>query len=331
MPSDARAVPTIAVVVPAHRDGHELRRCLSALCHGDPRPDELIVVVDGADPATVATAERYADRVVALADSRGPARARNAGVSASVSDVVYFVDSDVLVPRDTIAQLREVFTRREDLDAVIGSYDDDPPAPGLVSQYKNLLNNHVHQTAGVEGSTFWGACGAIRRGAFEALGGFDEGYTRPCVEDIELGQRLIAAGGRIEVVKQLQVTHLKRWTPGSLLRADVLDRAVPWSELILDGAGFVDDLNVARVQRAKTLVAVCALLAGTLGIRRSAGRRAAAAGVGVLLVLDWPLLRFFARKRGSAFAVGAAGWHWFSYLYSAAAFGWVVLRRALRR
>jgi glycosyltransferase involved in cell wall biosynthesis len=325
----ATTSPSVAVVVPAHRASPEFRACLDAFAACDPRPDELVVVVDGADEDTAEVARRVADRVLPLPDAAGPARARNRGAATTRTEVVFFVDSDVVVPADVVAQVRRAFAARPTTDAIIGSYDDRPPAPGLASQYKNLLNHHVHQTTATEGSTFWGACGAIRREAFDRIGGFDERYTRPCIEDIELGHRLRDAGGRIEVVPDLQVTHLKRWTPRGLVAADVFDRAVPWSELIVAGHGFREELNISRVQRLKAVLASLALLGTAAAAWSRPSRRLAVATVAALAVLDLPLLRFFAAKRGVPFAVGAAGWHWLSYVYSAAAFAGVVLRRLL--
>ena len=86
--------------------------------------------------------------------------------------------------------------RRADpgLVAVFGSYDDDPPADGAVSTFRNLLHHHVHQAAAGPASTFWAGLGALRRDAFLASGGFDERrYPASSVEDIELGMRLSAA------------------------------------------------------------------------------------------------------------------------------------------
>jgi hypothetical protein len=58
-----------------------------------------------------------------------------------------------------------------DLVALFGSYDDAPAATNFLSQYKNLLHHYMHQTAREEASTFWGACGAIRREVSLAVGG----------------------------------------------------------------------------------------------------------------------------------------------------------------
>ena len=113
------------------------------------------------------------------------------------------------VRSDTIARIRRRFEMDPRLDALIGSYDDEPASAGFASQYKNLLHHFVHQHGREEAATFWTGCGAIRREVFAAAGGFDESYTRPCIEDIELGHRLRQRGRRIVLDPALQVKHLK--------------------------------------------------------------------------------------------------------------------------
>ena len=67
----------------------------------------------------------------------------------------------------------------------------------FLSQYKNLVHHFYHHRGKREASTFWSGCGAVRKQAFLDAGGFDvERYTRPSIEDIELGYRLIKAGGK---------------------------------------------------------------------------------------------------------------------------------------
>jgi hypothetical protein len=224
-----------------------------------------------------------------------------------------------------------IFRDAPEVAAVIGSYDDAPAVSNLLSQYKNLLHHYVHQQSIDEGFTFWGACGVIRRDVFLKLGGFDEGYRQPSIEDIELGYRLREAGGRIRVCKQLQVKHCKEWDAVSLFTTDVFQRAVPWSELILRVGRMDNGLNITRASRARVALA-CALpaLAAAAWWWPRAWALAAVAGI-ALLALDAPMLRYFQKKRGLWFAVRTIPWHWFSHVYSGAAFAAVFVRRVVFR
>jgi len=285
-----------------------------------PPPDEIIVVADGDTDGSSRLAEAFGARVLRLPTRGGPARARNAGARAARGDILFFVDADVAIHPDAVDKVVAAFCREPDLAAVFGSYDDAPAATGFLSQYKNLLHHYVHQTACEEASTFWAGCGAIRRDVFLALGGFDERYRQPCIEDIELGYRLKQTGYRIRLCKTLQGKHLKRWGVASLLKADFFQRALPWTELILRDSQFINDLNLDTSSRASVTMTY-----GLLGALLGAGWRLEflllAGGLIVsLLALNASLYRFFWRKRGLRFTIQAVPWHWLYYFYSGLAF-----------
>src|SRR6185295_15410990 len=165
----------ISIVIPVHDNEACLRHCLAAL--PSPGPDVEIIVVD--DASTPPVAARPGIEVLRLASNAGPGAARNHGARRATGDVLLFVDSDVVVAPDAVERMRRVLDRRPDVAAAFGSYDASPRAPGVVSQFRNLLLHFVHQHGDPEASTFWAGCGAIRRAVFEAVGGFDEGdYTR---------------------------------------------------------------------------------------------------------------------------------------------------------
>jgi len=311
---------TISVIIPVYNGGENFRRSLESLAGSTLPAKEVIVVADGDTDGSWRVAEEQGVRVLRLPTTGGPARARNHGARQARGDILFFVDADVTVSADTLNQVVAAFRRDPDLSALFGSYDAEPAAANFLSQYKNLLHHYVHQTASEEASTFWGACGAIRREVFLTLGGFDERYRWPSIEDIELGYRLKRAGKRIRLCKMLQVKHLKRWKIGSLLRADFFFRALPWTLLILRDRRLPNDLNLRLSGRA-SVVLTYGLFGAVLGAWWWPHFLTVAGVLALgLILLNAPLYRFFWHKRGLRFVLQAVPWHWLYYFYSGLAF-----------
>lgn len=311
--------PNVSIVVPVHNGGESFRKCVSSLVSFASQA-EIIVVADGDTDQSYRLAEEAGFKVLRIPVSGGPAKARNLGAKSAQGDILFFVDADVTIASDTLDQVVTLFQNKPDLAAAIGSYDDTPGAPNFLSQYKNLFHHYTHQTGATEASTFWGACGAIRRDIFLKLGGFNENYRYPSVEDIELGYRLKQAGYSIELCKTLQVKHLKCWKPVNLLRAEFFYRALPWTELIWRNRQFINDLNLKVSSRASLLLAygfLAALLAAFFWM--------GAAAIAVLFALiflsiNFPVYQFFQQKRGLWFACQTIFWHWLYFLYGGLAF-----------
>jgi GT2 family glycosyltransferase len=321
-----RATPSVAVVIPAHRASPAFTRCLEAVQALDPAPDELVVVVDGGDEQVAAEAVAAGARVVRQLPQSGPAVARNTGAARVSSDVVLFLDSDVAAAPDVVGVVAHELRRDPGVAAVIGSYDDRPPAHNLASLYMNLRHHYVHQRAREAGSTFWGACGAIRRDVLERVGGFDEDYVAPSIEDIELGYRITGAGERVRVVKDLHVTHLKRWDVRSLLKTDVVFRAMPWSALILRTRRLEDDLNISWAERLKSAGVVGALAGLVTAPWWSPAALLALTAVLAVLAADLPFVRFLHRRGGARLALFGAAWHLAYHLYTVLAFTAMLVR-----
>lgn len=249
------SLPTVSVVIPVYNGGSDFEQCLQALAASSVAPLEIIVVDDGSTDSSSSIARQCNTKVFDTGGRRGPAKARNIGANAAIGDVIFFLDADVTVSRDAVERVANAFAQDPQLDALIGSYDDDPAHRDFLSQYKNLMHCYVHQAGRQQASTFWSGCGAMRRSVFLRHSGFNESYERPAIEDIELGYRLVQAGGRILLDKDLRVKHLKQWTFWKLLRTDVMDRGIPWTELILRDRQMPNDLNLQLSQRISVALA----------------------------------------------------------------------------
>src|SRR5882724_6652095 len=307
----------LSVIVPVHNNPGDLRLCLGALRAAITRESEVIVVDDGSTDETASVAARMSVPVVALAENSGPAAARNEGARRAGGAILFFVDADVVIAPRGIERVQRFFADHPTYAAVFGSYDTRPRAGGMVSRYRNLLHHFVHQRGNRDASTFWAGCGAIRRSAFEAVGGFDAGrFPRPSIEDIELGYRLRAAGHRIRLDPGLQGTHLKRWTLGSIVRTDITRRALPWSRLILESGHAPNDLNLTSEQRVSAALVGLAAASAPLGLWRLEFLGLPAGALLAAAVVNRSLYAFFRRHGGNRFAALCIALHFLYYLYS---------------
>ena len=204
---------SIAAVIPARNSERWMRRCLASLSGGADVPDEIIVVDDASTDGTGREARSCGARVIEMAVRRGPARARNEGAAAATSEVVLFVDSDVLVPPGLVERMRQVF-KDPSVAAVQTIYTPSCPATDLVSSYQNFYYHLA--LASIRGdrsaAVFATWCAAVRKDVFAALGGFNEDIPDPTVEDEELGYAISDAGYSILLERDLQVTHLACYT-----------------------------------------------------------------------------------------------------------------------
>jgi glycosyltransferase involved in cell wall biosynthesis len=299
--------------------------CLEAISAACGPEHELVLIDDGSTDGSADIARRFTHNLVSLTRSHGPAFARNRGAEKARGRILFFIDADVLCHSDTLARVEKIFESDAGLAAVIGSYDADPPARNFISRYKNLTHHFVHQNASAAASTFWTGCGAIRREVFIELHGFDESYARPSIEDIELGYRLRGRGYRIALCRELVITHAKEWTMASLLRSDILDRAIPWTILQLSYRHLLDDLNLSWVQRLSSLLTSLSLLLGICGILKPILFAFMALLMVPVVYWNRSLYYFYLQKGGKWFALGSMAMHWLYYCYSVAAFAFGTL------
>jgi len=265
------AKPTVSVIVPATNQPATLLRCCDALIASDEPPDE-IVVVDSPGEANAATA-------------------RNLGAERATGDILLFVDADVEVQPDALSRVRRAFDDDPGLAALFGSYDDTPSDPGVTSAFRNLLHYHVHQGAAGPATTFWTGLGAVRREAFEHVGGFDQSIE--FMEDVDLGMRLSEAGRSIVLDPDVQGKHLKRWTIWSMVRTDIFGRGVPWVRILLSHRQSSTALNLGWRHRLSVLTVFLALAA--IGL---ANPLAVLLSVVALVLLNHEFYALLLRRRG---------------------------------
>ena len=177
----------VSIVIPVLNDPVHIDRCLASIFKSKNAQFECIVVDDGSTDTTAQVAKAYPVRLIQLPRNHGPAYARNIGAKTAKSDILFFIDADVLIYPDTLSKIIDFFSSCMEYDAVIGAYDDAPADTSFMSQFKNLFHHYVHMHGNEHASSFWSGCGAIRRRGACAGGQQETGQCQQNDEALHLG------------------------------------------------------------------------------------------------------------------------------------------------
>jgi len=178
---------TIGVVIPAHDAASTIDAALASVAAQTEPPFSTLVVADACGDDTAARA-RVTDAAVIELGARSPGTARNAGVAATQTDWIAFLDADDLWRPGWLAAVREAMARFPDVDLYFGTWEEQSFAGQRLSGpersrptgdiFEALLCENFIATPAV----------VVRRQRFLKSGGFDE--QLPVSEDWDLWLRL---------------------------------------------------------------------------------------------------------------------------------------------
>lgn len=185
----------ISVVIPTFNRLEMLQELLFSLENQRWRPLQIIVVDDGSDDGTVEALRvrpfrRGIDLVCLRQESRGPAAARNKGLSAARGEFVYFVDSDDLVLPGGLSALAFALENSRQPYCLARTRNVDRccnPLADLTSAVPRV------DAAGIVASCWPIHAALYRREALLRAGPFNESLRRG--EDTELVWRILAVNG----------------------------------------------------------------------------------------------------------------------------------------
>ncbi len=173
------------MVIPTRQRLESLATCLEQLAPGaqtlGPTHYEVVVTDDGAtDDTRVMLGKRFPWAAYTAGPRRGPASNRNAGVRASRGEWIAFTDDDTLPDRDWLEQL-------------LAASGGMQAVEGRTVCRLGVRSPREHAPINELGGRWWTSNLAIRRDAFDAIGGFDERFTVPHMEDADLRERAFGA------------------------------------------------------------------------------------------------------------------------------------------
>jgi len=287
----ATASSKVSFVIPVRDDAGRLTRCLASIASNH-SPAEIIVADNGSRDRSPQVAADADAKVLPLPGVR-VSELRNRGAAAASGDILAFVDADHEIAPTWVAAAIDALA--PDRVGAAGALYTAPPGGTWVQRLYGALRG---RTVGQRDVSWLGSGNlAVRRSVFEQVKGFDESLET--CEDVDLCQRVRAAGFRIIGDERLESVHL-----GDPPTLAALFRAERWRgrdnfRVTLRGALTLSDMPslVIPIVDVFALVTIALTLVAALFV----GPRAllfAAAAAGVIVLLSLPrMARMLARTR----------------------------------
>jgi len=170
----------VSVIVPTRNSGRTLAQCLTSLRDQSYAGIEVIVVDNGSTDETIAIARPLADAIYCFGPVPWIATSaqRNLGAQMAHGAYLLFIDSDMRLPREVVADCVETLERRGSRGVIIPEVS---VGEGFWARCRALERSCYGGDDSAEAARFFS------RDTFVAAGGYDEELT---LEDWDLSQRI---------------------------------------------------------------------------------------------------------------------------------------------
>ena len=200
---------SVSVVIPAYQAAHCVGACLQSLLNQSyaEHIDEIILVDNGSNDATVEIAKEYDGVTVLVQPKKGAAAARNMGIAHATGDIICFTDADCVPQLDWVESLCRPILLSKEVIGMKGTYLTNQKE--IVARFVQIEYEDKYDLLRPEkyinfidtySAVYW------RDVLLANEGGFDEGIF--FAEDRELAYRIASRGYKMAFEPNAIVYHL---------------------------------------------------------------------------------------------------------------------------
>ncbi len=214
----------ISVIIPVYKNKELLKKSFENN-YEFLKGCEIIVVNDFPDESIADVFEKYSDvKQIVNEKNMGFANTVNRGAKEALGDLLFLLNSDVILKNDSYKKAIKHFEENEKLFAVsFAQIEQDGKTVGKNRVFfQNGFIMHEKARDLLFGPTGWaegGTC-VIRRVYFEKLGGFDGAYSPFYWEDVDLSLRAKKRGWDVIFDPEILVEHHHASTIGKYYKDD---------------------------------------------------------------------------------------------------------------
>lgn len=207
-----RVTPKMSVIVCTYKGSATLVECLDSLTALDYPDREILIVNDGSDLRVSELAASYGEiREIAIPHS-GLSAARNVGAREASGDIFVYTDDDCIAEPDWLRWIAHEFEGGDTIGCAGGPNIPPPPATAKAALIAAAPGGPTHVLLTDTRAEHLPGCNfAVRREAFEAVGGFNPVF-RTAGDDVDFCWRVMEAGYELAFHPAAFVWHHRRFT-----------------------------------------------------------------------------------------------------------------------
>lgn len=202
----------ISVIIPFRENKRQVQDCIKSLKKQDYEDFEIILVSD-----KIKWKEKNNIKSIKDSKLKGVGEKRNRGVKEASGGILFFLDSDCTVKKDTLLNIIKIFDEK-DTNAISGKTlaPKEGNLLGITTglEYEDRFNRMGENYVDVAATT----CFAVQRSAFEKIGGFEDYSKNEATgEDWDFSRKFTKSGFKIFHTNKVQVHHnhkndtIKKW------------------------------------------------------------------------------------------------------------------------
>ena len=247
----------ISVIIPCHNAGSTIETCLNFAFSSEYSNFEVIVVDDCSIDDSVEKIKKFPCRLIILDRHSGASKARNTGALVSRGDILFFIDADCLLQKDTLLLVNKAVEKYGNSVIIGGTYTPLSYDDNFFSTFQSVFVNYS-ETKKRDPDYIATHAMIISPEIFKKNGGFLEKFL-PIIEDVEFSHRLRKAGYRLFMSPDIQVRHIFGFTLVKSIK-NAFRKSFYWTIYSLKNKDLFKDSGTASIE-LKINVVACFLMA----------------------------------------------------------------------
>jgi glycosyltransferase involved in cell wall biosynthesis len=199
----------ISVIIPNYNGSSTIGKCLEAAFSSEYDNFDIIVTDDCSTDNSAEIIKGFPCKFISLDKHSGASKARNAGAKNSSGEVLFFIDADCLLQKNTLASVNKTFLAGED-SIIGGTYTVIPYDNSFFSAFQSIFINYS-ETKKEPPDYMPAHAMVISSEIFMKSKGFQENFL-PILEDVEFSHRLRKMGYKLTMNSEILVQHIFNFT-----------------------------------------------------------------------------------------------------------------------